>query len=345
MNRNAFSSSLKRRAKRNLPMTASQPCSRYHSQNQYTPWLSRNDTGKNVEASLVSCHNFCSTTRSLRRSLEDKNNFPSSRSFSSFLDRFKDRAASALESSKAAAEEAAKSASKKASSAARDTAKKVTESAQQAASQTLERTQKVAVRAKDKAIKRVSDTATTATKEGSKRLSETAAGVSKATGKVLASTIDGAKEQLSKGASGLTKSTSETISKSTRAIGSGVEEKKRVAAAKVEEISQSSQQLKESLTMTGNKVVRWFWWWSLAAIFVYGVASTLPMAIIKYTMEGKKKKWEDRQEASTNDDNNTQSPPSDVAAQASVNTEEATVESVCWNNLFGSSSPSDRTKD
>eukprot|EP00536_Pseudo-nitzschia_multiseries_P004532 jgi/Psemu1/302646/fgenesh1_kg.75_\ len=340
MNRNLFSASLQRRAKRNLPMTTSQQYSRCHAEQQSTHWLRENGTGsrKNLGMSPFPCHNYnynCySTTRSLRRSPDDKSNLPSSSSSSlSFLDRFKHQAESALESSKAAAEKAAKNVTEKASSAARDTAKTVAESAQQAASKTLESTQKAALRAKEQAIRSVSDTAATAKKEGSKRLSETAAGVSEATGKVIASTIDGAKQKLSEGASGLTKSTSETISKSTRAIGSGVEEQKRVAAAKVEKIAESSKQLKESVTMTGTKVLKMFWWWSLAAIFVYGVASTLPMAVIKYTMEEKKKKWTERQQGSTSSDQNTssQSPPSGVAAQASGNSDEPTINAFGWN--------------
>jgi len=287
----------------------------------------------------------------LRRPPDDKNNLPSTSS-SSFLDRFKKQAASAFQSSKSAAEEATKNATAKATSAVRDTTKKMTETAQQAASKTLESTQKVALKAKDQAVKRVSETAAAATKEGSRRLSETAADMTKATGEAFSSTIGGAKQKLSEGASEFRNSTGETISKSTRAIGSGVEEKRRAATATAEGIAQSSKQLKDSVTMTGTKVLRWFWWWSLAAIFVYGVASTLPMAIIKYTMEDKKRKWETRQQSSPNEevkdnerDAHGRPHQSEVDEQTSGKKEEPTIYAVGWETLLDSSNQSDSKKD
>jgi len=353
MHRNLFESSLQRGAKRNLPTISSQHFSRCRYHNPSQSYIRRNEfeNRKNLGRIPFSHNNCYSTTRALRRPPDDKNNLPSTSS-SSFLDRFKKQAASAFQSSKSAAEEATKNATAKATSAVRDTTKKMTETAQQAASKTLESTQKVALKAKDQAVKRVSETAAAATKEGSRRLSETAADMTKATGEAFSSTIGGAKQKLSEGASEFRNSTGETISKSTRAIGSGVEEKRRAATATAEGIAQSSKQLKDSVTMTGTKVLRWFWWWSLAAIFVYGVASTLPMAIIKYTMEDKKRKWETRQQSSPNEevkdnerDAHGRPHQSEVDEQTSGKKEEPTIYAVGWETLLDSSNQSDSKKD
>lgn len=48
---------------------------------------------------------------------------------------------------------------------------------------------------------------------------------------------------------------------------------------------ESSKQVIENITSSGTKLLRWLWWWSLAAIAVYAVATTLPIALIKYVVE------------------------------------------------------------
>mmetsp|Transcript_17533 Transcript_17533/g.36211 ORF Transcript_17533/g.36211 Transcript_17533/m.36211 type:complete len:324 (-) Transcript_17533:301-1272(-) len=256
----------------------------------------------NLSNTNHSQYNRCySTTRSpRRRSTDDKSNLPSTTS-SSFMDRLKNQAAAAVESSKSIAEKTAKSVAEKASSTVRDKAKKATKQAQEAASKTLESTQRAALGAGEQAIKRVSDKASRAQKESARRISETAAGVTRLTSERLSSTVGGARQKFSEAASGVTRSTTETISKSTRAIGSGVEQR---AKAATEGIAESSKGLKGAFASTGTRVVRWFWWWSLAAIFVYGVASTLPMAIIRYTIDQKKEKIGARSQGPADSNNN-----------------------------------------
>ena len=52
-------------------------------------------------------------------------------------------------------------------------------------------------------------------------------------------------------------------------------------------IKKSSEELVESITSSGTKLLKWFAWWSLAAVAVYGIVTTLPIALIKYAMERK----------------------------------------------------------
>ena len=68
----------------------------------------------------------------------------------------------------------------------------------------------------------------------------------------------------------------------------------------------STKHLQETLTDTSGKALKWIWRWSLAAIFVYGVASALPMAVTKYTMEDKNKKWESRGKDENNSENKSE---------------------------------------
>jgi len=250
---------------------------------------------------LVACQRSCSKIsipahRNLRRHYLPKEitNYsnPSTRSFSSFVDKLKQQA-----------EEAAKSVAKEASKRARETAEQASKKAQKVVSDTIESTQTVAKNATDQAIRSVS-----------KKASEAAEGVTKATKETLKSTVDGAKQQVSKTVSEST--TVQSISRSTRAISSGIEQTTKVASQSAETIKQGaetikkssveliekSKELKENITSTSTKVIRWFWWWSLAAIFVYGVASTLPMAIIKYSVEQKKEAFQERMKSFASED-------------------------------------------
>lgn len=158
---------------------------------------------------------------------------------------------------------------------------------QEAASKTMERTHSNALKAKEETLKRVSEKAATATNLGSKHVTEATKNVTDATSKILY----GVKQKFSESVSG--------------------------AAA-------STKHLQETLTDTSGKALKWFWRWSLAAIFVYGIASALPMAIIRYTMEDKKKKWESRG-GTTKEENNGEK-----------NAQEASAVGGGWNTLLGS---------
>mmetsp|Transcript_38173 Transcript_38173/g.92842 ORF Transcript_38173/g.92842 Transcript_38173/m.92842 type:complete len:404 (+) Transcript_38173:90-1301(+) len=67
-------------------------------------------------------------------------------------------------------------------------------------------------------------------------------------------------------------------------------------------IKDSSGELVETITSSGTKLLKWFAWWSLAAVAVYGLVSTLPIALIKYAMERK-----------NNDDDQTKNPTASSA--------------------------------
>ncbi len=238
-----------------------------------------------------------------RHNLPSNHSNPSTRHFSSFVDKLKQQA-----------EEAAKTVAKEASKRAKETAEQATKQAQMAVSKTIEGTQTAAKNATNKAIE-----------TASQKASEAAQYATKATKETLKSTMDGAKQQISKTAA--ESATVQTISRSTRAISSGIEQTTKAASQGAETIAKSSQELKENvsssaeaikkssnelkenLTSTSAKIVRWFWWWSLAAIFVYGVASTLPMAIIKYTVEQKKKSLQERTKAATGGDSEKEASP------------------------------------
>lgn len=204
---------------------------------------------------------------------------------SSFLDKLKKQAESVAE---------------KASKTAKKTAQTAAKKAQGLASEALESTKKVVQNAGDKTLQRVSETASNAKQKSTQTLSDATANLKKATSEALRSSVGGATKQLSEVASTAKKSTTETIVTSRKAIESGVEQQTKAAAQKVETIKEdatqkvetikeSSKQVTAGLLSTGTKALRWFWWWSLAAIFVYGLASNLPMAIIKYTIQNKPK--------------------------------------------------------
>ena len=225
---------------------------------------------------------------------------------------------SLLDKLKQKAQETAKSVAKEASDQVQKTASKATKSAQKAVSDTLHTTQETAKSVTNQAIQSVSQKATQA-----------ATNVTKATSQKLQSTMDGAKQELNRRVSEST--TVQSISKSTKVIESGVKESARVvqelpkaatetaesvkqsASETAEHVAKSSQQLKENITSTGTKVLKAFWWWSLAAIFVYGVASTLPMQIIKFTMEQSKENVKAKLKSS---EPSTQEPAPDAEPQA-----------------------------
>lgn len=62
----------------------------------------------------------------------------------------------------------------------------------------------------------------------------------------------------------------------------------------------------------GQKALRWFFWWSLAAIAVYGFATSIPTALVKYSMSGKKSASTDESTASNHPLSDTAAGPNDT---------------------------------
>ena len=204
------------------------------------------------------------------------------RLFSSFLDRLKQSTQDTVQKVAQKTQDTVQNAAQQATQKAQSVAKTATKEAQKAATKTLESTQNAAIQAKDKAVQSVT-----------KKASEAKSNAAKATTEAFQSTVGKATQQISETAANATKSTTQKITDTQKA-----------ASDTVQSVKRSSQQWKEQFTSFGSKALRWFWWWSLAAIFVYGVASTLPMAIIKYTIQEKKKAWEERSSDSGNETSN-----------------------------------------
>merc|ERR1712238_258670 len=106
---------------------------------------------------------------------------------------------------------------------------------------------------------------------------------------------DGARKKISRTAIDTTKATSENLTQSTKAASKRVDiivetNVRRPIKNATNVITEPSREIVDTVTSSGTKLLRWVWWWSLAVVFVYGVATTLPMAIIRHTIE-QKKKW------------------------------------------------------
>lgn len=58
---------------------------------------------------------------------------------------------------------------------------------------------------------------------------------------------------------------------------------------------------------TGRKAIRWLWWWSLAAVGVYGIATTVPRELIRYGLEGATKKKDEGNNVNVNEETRKES--------------------------------------
>jgi hypothetical protein len=80
----------------------------------------------------------------------------------------------------------------------------------------------------------------------------------------------------------LSKTTSQTFAKVTTATQQSLQQRESYTS---ERIRHTKERLFDYVTGGGTKLLRWLGVWSLAAIFVYGIATTLPIQLIKYSME------------------------------------------------------------
>jgi hypothetical protein len=121
----------------------------------------------------------------------------------------------------------------------------------------------------------VSSAASTAYEKGKSSAVETARAASKdVSGRVervyeqgKSATIDQV-TSATKRASHVVRDTSSTIASS--------------ASSATEAAKEAAKEWKQEAT----KGIRWLWWWSLAAIGVYGIATTVPRELVRYALDG-----------------------------------------------------------
>jgi hypothetical protein len=171
-----------------------------------------------------------------------------------------------------------------------------------AASKTLRKTQQMTQDAAAQAAKSFSETLLAGRKNFDQAMQQTSSQLQESASSLTQTTKETAKEQGTK----LTRASSEIITKASQTVRQVVQDSAKATKqatrqvveervhrplkATSESISQKSQELVVNVTSTGTKLLRWAFWWTLAAVFVYGVASTLPMALIKYTLERRNEK-------------------------------------------------------
>lgn len=178
-----------------------------------------------------------------------------SRNLSNFTDRFKEQAAKAFKQGSSATSDVIKNATNK---VANEVSKQVTRGSKVAtsvASEALKKTQSAALDAVRSTSSKVSNQVQSATKVTSGVARDQVQSASKAV-------CDGSKRAVSK-----TTETSERVRKSTFGVFGNVQE-------------------------TGRKAIRWLGWWSLAAIGVYGLATTIPRELVRYALTGDDSKKE-----------------------------------------------------
>jgi hypothetical protein len=85
-------------------------------------------------------------------------------------------------------------------------------------------------------------------------------------------------------ATNLSKATTETLSQASTVAQQSLQQQ---ASNTSQRFRYTTDRLVDTVFGSGTKLLRWLCIWSLAAIFVYGVATTLPIQLIKYSMETK----------------------------------------------------------
>jgi F0F1-type ATP synthase membrane subunit b/b' len=85
-------------------------------------------------------------------------------------------------------------------------------------------------------------------------------------------------------AGSLAKATSESFSKASTVAQQSLQQQ---VSHTSQHVRHTADRLVDKVTGGGTKLIRSLGLWSLAAVFVYGVATTLPMQLIKYSMESK----------------------------------------------------------
>lgn len=157
-----------------------------------------------------------------------------------------------------------------------DTSKKM---AQEAALKTQQLTLDAAHQVGQSASK-LSHSAMEATKEHANSLT-------KATTDSLSKASQAAKESLQQQVSHASKATTATLSKATESVAHTTQQAyhrsiQQPLQKTSKDISDTAEKLVDNLTSSGTKLLRYVAGWSLVAVFVYGIATTLPIQLIKY---------------------------------------------------------------
>ena len=82
---------------------------------------------------------------------------------------------------------------------------------------------------------------------------------------------------------------SEQVQSAASQTGQAITQTSKVAAeATTQRLRNTTLGMMTQAQEFGQKALRWFFWWSLAAIAVYGFATSIPTALIRYSMSGRK---------------------------------------------------------
>ena len=73
---------------------------------------------------------------------------------------------------------------------------------------------------------------------------------------------------------------------------SGVNAVKDGALSTTKTVTEPIRRMRENFN--GKKIAKWIWWWSLAAIGVYGVATTVPKELIRQVFQSRGDGEEDK---------------------------------------------------
>jgi hypothetical protein len=127
-----------------------------------------------------------------------------------------------------------------------------------------------------KAINEGSSVASSVFKEGKKTAMKTAQTASKE--------VSGKVEQAYQ--KGKSVALDQVSSASKRASSSVRNASSTIATKTSETINETIAEGKKLAPQAATSAINWFWWWSLAAIGVYGIATTIPKELIRYALSG-----------------------------------------------------------
>jgi hypothetical protein len=125
-----------------------------------------------------------------------------------------------------------------------------------------------------RAVEKSSLVAQSVAKEASKKASDSWLVKRKSLDQTLQKAQEAAKENVSK----LTKATQQVTS---QAVQQNIQRPIQDTSKRIGE-TLTSHKIVENMTSGGTKLIKWMAMWSLAAVFVYGVATATPMAILKF---------------------------------------------------------------
>jgi ElaB/YqjD/DUF883 family membrane-anchored ribosome-binding protein len=219
-----------------------------------------------------------------------------SSNYNKVTDVIKDKATQAFQRGSSAATDAFQNQKSKAINAVRETSDSMKDQVQKGSHQ-VSKAASDAVRATSSTVshqvKSATKTASDASYRAVSNTTETIKASSKNAAKDASERIQSATKTASDASYRAVSNTTETIKASSKAAAKDASERIRKTTFGVLGNAQES----------GKKVLRWIWWWSLAAIGVYGIASTVPRELVRYALEGDGKKKEEGNDLTENKEN------------------------------------------